>query len=135
MNDAEIREAASSLALGFYLSEYPDAHAVSFELIIAMMDESDGEKYPEGLAPWYPFESWSPASLADEICRTRERIYDTFKSDRIEVWGKSEGFCAWCVDGAAPVPVWEHGTDSQGYEVKYACCQKCAAARRVEEGS
>lgn len=49
-----------------------------------------------------------------------------------EVWGKDEGYCAWCVDGLASNPVWEYGVDSQGSSVKYACCKKCAKDREVK---
>lgn len=49
------------------------------------------------------------------------------------VWGKEEGYCAWCVDAEALDPVWEYGVDSQGEHVKYACCKQCAADRGVEE--
>ena len=49
-----------------------------------------------------------------------------------EVWGKEEGYCAWCVDGDASTPIWEEAEDSQGDYVKYACCPKCAADRGVD---
>jgi len=48
------------------------------------------------------------------------------------VWGKEEGYCAWCVDGDASTPIWEEEEDSQGDYVKYACCVKCAADRGVD---
>ncbi len=56
------------------------------------------------------------------------------KGEVMEVWGKEEGYCAWCVDGVANNPIWEYATDSQGDSVKYACCVKCAADREVKEG-
>lgn len=136
MTDQEILETAGRVALGIYLSDYPDTEEVPFEAIIEIMEEHENEdllgSYPMGVFPWEVFEEWAPGRLAREIHATRENIYAAFKSSRVEVWGKSEGFCAWCVDGAAPVPIWEQGTDSQGDEVKYACCQKCAADRGVE---
>jgi hypothetical protein len=51
---------------------------------------------------------------------------------REPVWGRDEGYCAWCVNGRASKPIWEEGIDSQGEHVKYACCKKCAADRGVE---
>ena len=48
------------------------------------------------------------------------------------VWGKDEGYCAWCLDGDASNPIWEEAEDSQGDYVKYACCSKCAADRGVD---
>jgi hypothetical protein len=48
------------------------------------------------------------------------------------VWGKEEGYCAWCVDSKALDQVWEYGVDSQGDHVKYACCKQCATDRGVE---
>ena len=136
MTDQEILEIAGRLALGIYLCEYPDTEEVPFEAIVRSMESEDKDNvwhaFPKEVIPWLPFEEWSPPRVAKEIRETRLSIYAAFKSKRIEVWGKSEGFCAWCVDGAAPVPVWEYGTDSQGDEVKYACCQKCAADRGVE---
>lgn len=51
------------------------------------------------------------------------------------VWGKDEGYCAWCVDGDASAPIWEEAEDSQGDYVKYACCADCAADRRVDGGA
>lgn len=52
-----------------------------------------------------------------------------------EVWGKDEGYCAWCVNRKVSDPIWEEGTDSQGDHVKYACCKECAVDRGViEEG-
>lgn len=53
------------------------------------------------------------------------------KSEPQEVWGKEEGYCAWCVNQKVPNPFWEKGIDSQGDHVKYACCKKCAVDRGV----
>lgn len=50
------------------------------------------------------------------------------------VWGKDEGYCAWCVDTLLiGEPIWEYGVDSQGDSVKYACCTQCAADRDVDQ--
>jgi hypothetical protein len=49
-----------------------------------------------------------------------------------KVWGRDEGYCAWCID--APLNgkvVWEFAIDSQGDQVAYACCHKCAKDREV----
>lgn len=52
-----------------------------------------------------------------------------------EVWGKDDGYCAWCVDTLIiGEPIWEYGVDSQGDSVKYACCARCAADREVNKG-
>lgn len=51
-----------------------------------------------------------------------------------EVWGKEDGYCAWCVDTLIiGQPTWEHAVDSQGDSVKYACCAKCAEEREVKK--
>lgn len=49
----------------------------------------------------------------------------------VEVWGKEHGFCAWCVDSPVETPIWEYAVDSQGDDVKYACCEQCAREREV----
>jgi len=53
--------------------------------------------------------------------------------DAQPVWGKEDGYCAWCVDMLLiGEPIWEYSTDSQGDSVKYACCTQCAADRGVD---
>jgi len=136
MTDEEILETAGRVALGIYLSDYPDTEEVPYEAIVEIMEEHDTEdvwgSFPMGVIPWEPFEDWSSSRVAKEIRETRWSIYEAFRSQRVRVWGNDEGFCAWCVDAPAPSPVWEDATDSQGEEVSYACCQKCAADRGVE---
>ena len=52
-----------------------------------------------------------------------------------EVWGKEDGYCAWCVDTLIiGEPIWEYAADSLGDNVKYACCAGCAAEREVKKG-
>ena len=137
MTDEQILETAGRVALSLYLCEYPDTEEVPFEAIVEIMEEhsKEGEawgSFPMGVIPWAPFEDWMASGVAKEIRETRWSIYSAFKSKRVKVWGRDEGFCAWCVDAPAPSPVWEDATDSQGDEVSYACCQKCAADRGVE---
>lgn len=73
----------------------------------------------------------SPATEAAIADALEKKVIE--EVDPEPVWGKDEGFCAWCVDGRASSPVWEYGVDSQGEHVKYACCKKCAADRGVKE--
>lgn len=55
-------------------------------------------------------------------------------SEAAEVWGKDEGYCAWCVDTLIiGQPIWEHGVDAKDDSVKYACCTTCAAEREVKQ--
>jgi len=70
----------------------------------------------------------SDRSVAEKIA---EKLADKL-DERTIVWGKDEGYCAWCVDGECPEPKWEYATDSQGDQVKYACCNQCADERGVK---
>ena len=55
-------------------------------------------------------------------------------AETMEVWGKGDRYCAWCVDTLIiGQPIWEYGVDSQGDSVKYACCTGCAADRSVSK--
>ena len=59
---------------------------------------------------------------------------EAMEVEAMEVWGKDEGYCAWCVDTLLiGYPIWEYGVDSQGDSVKYACCTPCAEDRGVEK--
>ena len=60
-----------------------------------------------------------------------EKKIATEEVDPPAVWGRDEGYCAWCVDSRSNDAYWEHATDSQGEYVRYACCKKCAVDRGV----
>jgi len=73
---------------------------------------------------------------ADVKKALRKKIEQEHKeAEPQKVWGRDEGYCAWCVNRKVSDPIWEEGTDSQGDHVKYACCKECAVDRGViEEG-
>lgn len=68
----------------------------------------------------------------DVIADLLEKKIATEEVDSSIVWGKDEGYCAWCVDNRSDDSYWEHAMDSQGEYVRYACCKKCAVDRGVE---